>query len=151
IIKLAVVERHANTGHIGLSYMKGYGLKKGAIASSVSHDSHNVIVAGTNEADMCLAVNTISSMQGGIAVVCDGKVLDKLPLPIAGLMSELNVTCLAEKIDRLKTMARELGVPDDIDPFMTLAFISLPVIPKLKLSTLGLVDTVRQEIVEIFI
>lgn len=151
IIKLAVIERHFGTGHKGMAYLKGYGLKKGAIASSVAHDSHNLIVAGTNQSDMCIAANCVSKMQGGIAVVCDGEILGKLPLPIAGLMSELDVDTLEKKISDLKDIARNLGVYEEIDPFMTLAFVSLPVIPRLKLTTFGLVDVIKQQIVDTII
>jgi len=148
IIKLAVIERHLHTGHIGLGYIHGYGLKSGAIASSVAHDAHNLIVAGTNEADMALAANTVREMQGGWVIVCNEEVIDKLPLPIAGLMSDLDADTLEKKIAAMKIAAKKQGVSDLIDPFMTLAFVSLPVIPVLKLTTHGLVDVEKQCVVE---
>lgn len=147
IIKLAVIERHKNTGHIGLSYVSGYGLKKGAVASSIAHDSHNLIVIGTNDADMALAANTVRSNHGGLAVVCDGKVLGELALPIAGLMCDEDASFVEKRLTELKKLARNLGVSEGIDPFMTLAFVSLPVIPALKLTTFGLVDVATQQIV----
>lgn len=148
IIKLAVMERHLCTGHIGLGYVKNYGLKRGAIASSVAHDSHNLIVAGTSEKDMYAAAEEVRKMQGGWAIALDGEVLEVLPLPIAGIMSDRPLKEVEEQIVKMKEKARELGVPEGIDPFMTLAFVSLPVIPKLRLTTFGLVDTDTQEIVE---
>lgn len=151
IIKLAVLERHHRTGHRGLGYLKGYGLKKGAVASSVAHDSHNLIVAGTNARDMALAANCVREIQGGWALVADGQILAQLPLPVAGLMSDLDAQTLAERIRLMKERAHELGVGRGIDPFMTLAFVSLPVIPALRLTTSGLVDTQTQKIVPVFL
>lgn len=148
IIKMAVLERHHSTGHIGIGYLKGYGLKAGAVASSVSHDSHNLIVVGVNDADMALAANQVRDKEGGLAVVRDGRVLGTLPLPIGGLMSHEPVEAVEEELTRLKAFTRELGVPNRIDPFMTLAFTSLPVIPKLRLNTLGLIDVEQGKIVE---
>lgn len=140
IVKVAVVERHKATGHIGKAYLKGYGLKKGAVATSIAHDSHNIIVAGTNDEDMSFAVKRIAEMQGGMVVVADGEVKAELALPIAGLMCDLSVRAANAAISQVKEAAFELGVNKDIDPLMTLSFVSLPVIPSLKLTTLGLVD-----------
>lgn len=148
IIKLAVAERHHNTGHIGLGYLKGYGLKAGAIASSIAHDSHNLIIAGNNNEDMCLAANRVRRNQGGLAIVKNGRIAGELALPIAGLMCEDS----AEKVDAvlaaLKLEARKLGVKEGIDPFMTLAFLSLPVIPEIRLTTKGIADVKTQKIVK---
>lgn len=148
IIRLAVAERHHNTGNIGLGYLKGYGLKSGAIASSIAHDSHNLIIAGTGKEDMCLAANRVRENQGGLALVQNGKLLGELALPIAGLMCEES----AEQTDRilafLKSEAGRLGVKKGIDPFMTLAFLSLPVIPEIRLTTWGPVDVKSQSIVK---
>jgi adenine deaminase len=149
ILKLAVIERHHNTGHIGVGFVNGYGLKKGAIASSVAHDSHNMIAVGTNDADLAAAANCIREMQGGWAIAQDGKIIAKLPLPIAGLMSELDAKTLASKINELLAVARELGVEEGIDPFLTLAFASLPVIPELRLITTGLFDVTAQKLVSV--
>ncbi len=149
IIKLAVIERHKGTGHTGVGFVSGYGLKKGAIASSVAHDSHNLIVAGCTDDDMALAANTVRENGGGLAVVCDGKVLSSLPLPIGGLMCEMNVNEVEDILRVMKEQARQLGVNEGIDPFMTLAFTALPVIPKLRLLTQGVVDVDKQSYVPV--
>ena len=149
IIKLAVIERHKGTGHTGGGFVSGYGLKKGAIASSVAHDSHNLIVAGCTDDDMALAANTVRENGGGLAVVCDGKVLSSLPLPIGGLMCEMNVYEVEDILRVMKEQARQLGVNEGIDPFMTLAFTALPVIPKLRLLTQGVVDVDKQSYVPV--
>ena len=151
IVKMAVLERHHNTGHMGLGFLGGYGLKRGAVATSIAHDSHNLIVAGTSDQDMALAANTVRKNRGGLAVVAEGKILGELPLPIAGLMSEEPAEWVDEKLEELKAQTRDLGIGDSIDPFMTLAFASLPVIPKLRLNTYGLIDVEKQEIVETII
>lgn len=150
IVKLAVLERHHHTGHRGIGFLQGYGLKRGAAATSVAHDSHNLIVAGVNDADMALAAEAVRRAGGGIAVAADGQVLGILPLPIGGLMTDEDAEAVDEKLERLKATARELGVAQGIDPFMTLAFVSLPVIPKVRLNTCGLVDTEKQERLEVF-
>ena len=151
ILKLAVIERHHDTGHVGVGFVHGYGLKKGAIASSVAHDSHNMIAVGTNEEDLAVAANCIREMQGGWAVAQNGKIIAKLPLPIAGLMSELDAETLASKINELLAVARGLGVEEGIDPFLTLAFASLPVIPELRLITTGLFDVGAQKLVSVIL
>lgn len=150
IVKLAVLERHHNTGHRGIGFLQGYGLKRGAAATSVAHDSHNLIVAGVNDADMALAAEAVRRAGGGIAVAADGQVIGILSLPIGGLMTDENAEGVDEKLERLKAIARELGVAQGIDPFMTLAFVSLPVIPKVRLNTCGLIDTEKQERLEVF-
>lgn len=151
ILKIAVLERHKNTGHIGLGFVSGIGLKSGAIASSVSHDSHNIIVIGTNDVDMAYAVNSIIKSGGGITAVKNGKTLCELPLPIAGLMSESDsktVSSLNEKLD--EALVKDLGVPKGLTPFMTMAFLSLPVIPSLKITSKGLVDVKLNKLVPIY-
>lgn len=140
ILKLAVVERHHNTGHIGVAFVKGYGLKSGAVATTIAHDSHNLIVVGTNEEDMAFAVRQLKNMQGGMIVVENKTIKAKLELPIAGLMCELPVEETQYKMDLVKEAAYQSGVHENIDPFMTLSFSSLPVIPTLRLTTLGVVD-----------
>lgn len=147
LIKIAVLERHHGTGHVGVGFLAGYGLQAGAVATSVAHDSHNLIVAGVNDADMTLAANTVRDTRGGLAVVKDGQVLGSMPLPIGGLMTPEPVEKADQTLERLKKLARELGIPETIDPFMTLAFVSLPVIPSLRLNTLGLIDVQQQKIV----
>lgn len=144
ILKIAVIERHRNTGHIGLGFLSGVGLKRGAIASSVSHDSHNLIVIGTNSADMASAANRIRALGGGCVVVENGRSLSEMPLPIAGLMANASVRILAEQNEALRACVRSMGVPTGIEPFMSMAFLSLPVIPHLKITTNGLVDVDRQ-------
>ena len=140
ILKLAVVERHNKTEHIGLGFISGIGIRKGAIASSVSHDSHNIIVIGTNEEDMATAVNHIISMGGGNVVVEGGTILADMALPIAGLMSDKTAKEIATENAKVRSKAHELGAPQNVEPFMNMAFVSLPVIPHLKMSTTGLVD-----------
>lgn len=140
ILKLAVFERHHATGNVGVALVHGYGLKRGAIASTIAHDSHNLIVMGTNDADMLAAAKEIERLQGGIVIVEDGKVLKSLALPLAGLMSDEGVHFVEAQLSALKILAHEMGVKECHDPFLTLAFLSLPVIPELKLTDLGLVD-----------
>lgn len=145
ILKMAVIERHKNTGHIGIGYLQGYGLKTGAVATSVAHDSHNIICVGTNEADMAFAANRITEIHGGIVVVNNGQVLAELPLEIAGLMSDQPLPIVNTKLEEAKKAAYALGVGTDIDPFMTLSFMSLPVIPTLRLTTRGVIDVNTQQ------
>lgn len=148
IAKIAVVERHKNTGHIGIGFIKGYGIRQGAIASSIGHDSHNIIVVGVNDEDMALAVNTVKNNNGGIAIACSNVVSGDLKLEVAGLMTESNENYVIGNLEKLKDIAYyELGVLRDIDPFMTLAFMQLPVIPELKIIPKGLVRVSTQEIV----
>ena len=145
ILKIAVIERHKNTHHIGLGYLQGYGLKSGAIATSISHDSHNIIVVGTNEEDMAFAANRIIDDRGGIVVVKDGKVVGEVVLEIAGLMSEDKLVKVNDRLEDAKEQAFRLGVNRGIDPFMTLSFMSLPVIPTLRLTTRGVIDVIKQQ------
>lgn len=148
VVKLAVLERHHSTGHIGIGFLGGYGLKAGAIATSVAHDSHNLIVAGVSDRDMALAANTVRKNKGGLAVVRDNQVLGELPLPIGGLMSPDTAEEVEQKLRMLKQQTRQMGVPETIDAFMTLAFVSLPVIPKLRLNSYGLIDVENREIID---
>ena len=150
ILKLAVVERHRGTGNVGLGLVQGFGLKRGALASTVAHDSHNIVVVGANDEDMKAAVARLAELGGGQVVVEGGKVLAELPLPIAGLMSDLPLEEVVRRGEELKRAARELGCGLS-DPFMQLSFLALPVIPKLKLTDLGLVDVERFQVVPLFI
>ena len=150
ILKLAVVERHSNTGHIGLGLISGTGMKSGAIASSVSHDSHNLIIIGTNEKDMSVAGNRIRELGGGCCVADNGKIISEMPLPVAGLMTDESAAVIAEQNAALRESVYTLGVPRELEPFMSMAFVSLPVIPHIKMTTKGLVDVDRQEIVSLF-
>lgn len=140
ILKIACVERHKGTNHIGVGYVKGYSLKSGAVATSVAHDSHNIITVGCNDDDIAVAVNAIKDSKGGIAVVENGKIKALLELPIAGLMSDEPLTTVNEKLENAKSSAYELGADKSIDPFMTLSFLSLPVIPSLRITTKGVFD-----------
>ena len=140
ILKIACIERHKGTNHIGVGYVKGYSLKSGAVATSVAHDSHNIITVGCNDDDIAVAVNTIRDSKGGIAVVENGKIKALLELPIAGLMSDEPLTTVNEKLENAKLSAYELGADKSIDPFMTLSFLSLPVIPSLRITTKGVFD-----------
>lgn len=140
ILKIACIERHKGTNHIGVGYVKGYSLKSGAVATSVAHDSHNIITVGCNDDDIAVAVNAINDSKGGIAVVENGKIKALLELPIAGLMSDEPLTTVNEKLENAKLSAYELGADKSIDPFMTLSFLSLPVIPSLRITTKGVFD-----------
>ncbi len=151
ILKLAVVERYGKSGNIGLGFITGIGMKKGAIASSVSHDSHNLIVIGTNESDMAFAANRIRELGGGCIVVDDGKIICELPLPIGGLMSDMTAVEVASKNAQLNECVGKLGIAHGINPFMNMSFVALSVIPHLKMTTLGLVNVDNQEIVPLFV
>jgi adenine deaminase len=149
ILKIVVVERHKATGNIGIGFVQGFGLKKGSIGSSVAHDSHNLVLVGTNDQDILKTVEAIQAMQGGFAVVLDRKVLASLPLPIAGLMSEDLVPQINLRLEALHRAAKNLGckIPN---PFMTLSFLSLAVIPELKITDKGLVDVNQFKLVPLF-
>jgi adenine deaminase len=149
ILKIAVVERHRATGNIGVGFVQGFGLKRGAIGSSVAHDSHNLVIVGTNDQDMLKVVTTIRKMGGGLVAVLEGKVLASLSLPIAGLMAEGSVREVYQSLERVHRAARFLGCKLT-DPLMTLSFLSLPVIPELKLTDKGLVDVNQFKIVPVF-
>lgn len=147
ILKIAVCERHNNTGHIGIGFIHGIGLKHGAIVSSVSHDSHNLIVIGTNEKDMAAAANRCVEIGGGLIVVSDGSVKAEMPLPIAGLMTTASADEAAQQNEAVRTAVHKLGAPDSIEPFMNMAFVSLTVIPHLKMTTHGLFDVDTQSLI----
>ena len=147
ILKIAVIERHKNTHHIGLGYIKGYGLKHGTVATSISHDSHNIIVVGTSEEDMAAAANRIVENRGGITVMDGGQILGEVALPIAGIMSDDSLVMVNSALEAAKDEAFRLGVSRGIDPFMTLSFMALPVIPSLRLTTRGVFDVLTQRYV----
>ena len=147
VLKIAVVERHKNTHHIGIGYIQGYGLKSGAVATSISHDSHNIIVVGTNETDMAAAVNRVVELNGGIVVWDGGQSVAEVPLAIAGIMSDEPLVTVNEKLEAAKDTAHKLGVNPGIDPFMTLSFMALPVIPSLRITTRGVFDVTTQSYV----
>ncbi len=139
ILKLVVVERHKATGNIGLGMVKGFGLKKGALASSITHDSHNIVAVGTSDEDIYTAVKEIERLNGGLVAAADGKILASLSLPVAGLLSDKPLEVVAEQLDKLEKVATRLGTAL-VSPFSTLSFVALPVIPELRLTDLGLVD-----------
>ena len=150
ILKIAVVERHMASENVEIGFVKGFGLKKGALASSVAHDSHNIIVVGTNDEDMLAAVIAIIKMKGGLVAVNNNRVDGYLALPIAGLMSEEPLSVVREKIESLKKVTRSMGCILE-DPFMQLSFLALPVIPELKITDKGLVDVGKFDFVPLFI
>jgi adenine deaminase len=150
VIKMCVVDRYTGQAHTGKGFVTGLGLKRGAIASSVAHDSHNIIVAGVTDADMQAAVRAVFELGGGLTAVCDGKILARLPLPVAGLMSDQPVETVRQQMDGMIAAAKDLGAVLS-DPFMTLGFLALPVIPDLKLTDKGLVDVTRFEVVPLFV
>ncbi|HWR62104.1 MAG TPA: adenine deaminase [Clostridia bacterium] len=143
LLKIAVIERHNATGNIGLGLVEGLGLKNGAIASTVSHDSHNIVVIGDNDPDMKTAAEHLQEIGGGIAIASGGAVIRSLSLPIGGLMSDISLEELQEQLEDMLEMAYKMGVSKHYDPFMTLAFLALPVIPELKVTDLGLFDVVN--------
>jgi adenine deaminase len=148
MLKLVVVERHHATGNIGIGLVKGFGLKKGAIATSVAHDSHNIVVAGVSDDDIYAAIKEVEVNQGGLAVAADGKILASLPLPIAGLLSQEPLETVAAKLKEMERLTRDLGcqVPS---PFSVLSFLALPVIPELKLTDMGLVDVMAAKLLDV--
>ena len=147
ILKLAVVERHKASGNIGLGLVKGFGLKRGALASSIAHDSHNIIAVGASDEDIYTAIKEVEQLQGGLVVVADGKVLASLALPIAGLLSDQPLEVVVAKLADVEKQARGLGVTLPA-PLATLSFLALPVIPELKLTDLGLVDVTEFKLVK---
>ncbi|PKM73742.1 MAG: adenine deaminase [Firmicutes bacterium HGW-Firmicutes-16] len=148
IAKLAVVERYGKTGGVGIGFVRGFGLRSGALAFSTSHDHHNIVTVGANDADMALAVNTVASMQGGLCVADGGSVLAKMCLPIGGLMSEKTADEVMAELDVLNREAKNLGCTGSA-PFMTLSFISLPTVPELGLTDMGLVDVLEHKLIQV--
>ena len=141
VVKVAVVERHQGTGNVACGFLKGYGIKEGAVALSVAHDSHNIIVVGVSDAEMEAAVNALIAQEGGIVLVKDGQVLESMPMPIAGLMSDHDGAWVDAKLTAIHEMAyKELGIHGEVEPVMTLCFMSLAVIPEIKLTDMGLFD-----------
>lgn len=150
VTKIAVVERHHNTGNVFVGLLKDYGLKKGAIGLSIAHDSHNLIVTGTNDEDMAAAVHALKKQEGGVVLIESGEVIGSMALPIAGLMSDLSGEEVAAQEAEINRLAHEvLGVSEKVDPIMTLGFMSLAVIPNLKITDIGLVDVTKFEVVPV--
>jgi adenine deaminase len=150
ILQIAVVERHHASGEIGKGFVRGFGLKEGSIASTVAHDSHNIVIVGANWNDMAKAVSEIFEMQGGIVVVNKGKIVAHLTLNFAGLMSTESIVKVIEKRKKLKKAVREMGCELE-SPFMTLSFLSLPVIPELKITEKGLIDVSNQKVTNVLV
>lgn len=140
LLKIAVIERHNATGNIGIGLIKGYGLKNGSVATTVGHDSHNIIVVGDNNKDMLLAVEELKRIKGGYAVISKGKVLESLPLTFGGLMSILPADKFINQLDKTIDAAKSLGVNKNIDPFITLSFMALPVIPEIRITDMGIFE-----------
>lgn len=144
ICKMAVVERHNNTGFLSVGLIKGYGIKRGAVALTIAHDSHNIIVAGTSDADMAAAVNALAEQQGGVVLVDQGRIVEHMPLPVGGIMSDQTADWVDKKLVSIHKIAQEkLGVNREVEPLMTLCFMALPVIPEIKLTDKGLFDVTR--------
>jgi len=150
VLKMAVIERHLATGNVGLGFVKGFGMRKGAIASTVAHDHHNIVVAGADDESMFTAVEAISAIRGGMAAAYGDTILAQLPLPIAGLMSDQPIETVRRQMDEVLVAARQLGTLLH-DPFMALGFLALPVIPSLKLTDLGLVDVDKFQLVSLYV
>jgi len=149
VLKICVIERHMASGNTGLGFVKGFNLRRGAMASSVSHDSHNIVVLGTNDEDMYLAAVRIVKLRGGIVIVNEGCVVEELSLPIGGLMSEEKLEVVADRVDKLNFEVGKLGCKLN-NPFMTLSFLTIPVIPELRLTDKGLIDVKKMKIVDLF-
>ena len=148
VLKLAVVERYGKNGNVGVGFVRGFELKKGALAYSMSHDHHNIVVVGTNDEDMALAVNEVVRLNGGLSVACEGKILNSMELSIGGLMSEKTAEEVMAELDVLNADAKNLGCGMDA-PFMSLSFISLPTVPDLGLTDLGLVDVLSHQLISL--
>jgi adenine deaminase len=141
IAKIAVVERHSGTGNVGLGLIRGYGISRGAVAISVAHDSHNIIVVGVNDEDMAAAVERLITIGGGVVLIRGGNVMEEMPLPLGGIMSDQSGEWVDKKLTALEKIAvGELGVSRGVDPLITLCFMALPVIPELKITGMGLFD-----------
>lgn len=149
LLKLAVIERHKGTGNVGLGLVEGYGLRHGAIGLTIAHDSHNIIVIGDNDEDMHLAAQCLKEQTGGMCICMDGQVLDSLQLEVGGLMTDAPMMEVVEKIEEMNRLAIDMGVNKNIEPFMTLAFLALPVIPELKLTDKGLFDVIKFDFTDI--
>jgi adenine deaminase len=150
ILKIVVIERHRATGNVGIGLVKGFGLKRGAIASTVAHDSHNAVAVGVDDRDIIAALSAIRTMDGGLVVVRNGRAIASLPLPVAGLMSGRPAAVVAGKLEQIDRAVRDLGSPLE-HPFGVLSFLALPVVPELKITDRGLVDVGRHSLTELFV
>jgi adenine deaminase len=146
LAKIAVVERHRGTGRMGLGFVSGFGLQRGALASTHAHDAHNVVVVGVDDADMATAVNRLAEIGGGQVAVAGGRVLAEIACPIGGLLSDRSAEEVASAAESMEQASRDLGASISA-PFMTMSFMALSVVPELKITDRGLVDTIRFELV----
>ena len=143
-VKVAIVERHQYTGNVAVALLGGYGIRRGAVALSVAHDSHNIIVVGVSDEEMACAVEALVEQEGGIVLVRDGRVIERMPMPVAGLMSDQSGQWVDERLTAIhKAAFQELGIAGEVEPIMTRCFMSLPVIPELKLTDMGLFDVMN--------
>jgi len=150
IVKIAVVERHQGTGNVAVAFLRGYGIKEGAVALSIAHDSHNIIVVGTSDFDMTYAVKQLITQKGGIILVKNGEVKASMPMPIGGIMSDQSGEDVERSLTRIhKVASTELGISDSVEPIMTLCFMSLAVIPELKLTDMGLFDVTKFQFISL--
>ncbi len=147
--KLVVVERHKHTGNVGLGIVKGFGLENGAIATTIAHDSHNIVATGTDDEDLLLAVQTLEEMNGGLVIIKNSEILVSLSLPVAGLMSDQGFRSIATGLHQVKQGLADLGFKGGFNPFLTLSFLTLPVIPALKLTDLGVFDVKSFQHIEV--
>ncbi len=150
VVKIAVVERHHNTGNVAVGLLRGYGIKEGAVALSIAHDSHNIIAVGVSNEEIAFAIEQLIAQTGGVVLVKSGQVIDRMPLPVGGIMSDRSGEWVDEKLTSLhETAFKELGVSQNVEPIMTLCFMSLPVIPELKLTDMGLFDVTKFEFISV--
>ncbi|MCY6959276.1 adenine deaminase [Clostridium brassicae] len=150
MLKIAVFERHKRTGKYSVGFVEGLGIKDCTIAQTIAHDSHNIIVVGSNDRDMKVAVNSIISIGGGVAIVSGGKLIEQLSLPIAGLMTSKEPKCVVDKIKKLNIICRQYGMEEDKDIFLTLGFMALPVIPEIRITARGIFDFNKNEFIDLF-
>ena len=144
LVKVAVIERHKGTGNVAVGFLAGYGIREGAVAVSIAHDSHNILAVGVSNAEIAAAVRALEAQEGGIVLIRNGEVLDSMPMPIAGLMSDRSGEWVKAKLESIHEKAHGiLGVSADVEPVMTLTFMSLAVIPEIKLTDKGLFDVTR--------
>ena len=150
LVKIAVVERHQGTGNVACGFLKGYGIKEGAVALSVAHDSHNIIAVGVSDEEITFAVESLIKQEGGIVLVKEGKIIEEMPMPIAGLMSDRSGEWVDQKLTEIHEKAyTELGICGEVEPVMTLCFMSLAVIPELKLTDMGLFDVTTFQFISV--
>lgn len=150
IVKIAVIERHQETGNVATALLRGYGIREGAVALSVAHDSHNIITVGVTDEEMEFAVQKLIRQNGGIVLVKDGRVVESMPMPLGGLMSDQSGEWVDEKLTRIHDAAyRELGISENVEPVMTLCFMSLAVIPEVKLTDMGLFDVTKFDFITV--